>query len=153
MAMTQVIDASIAVSFFVDDRFSHHVRSDIFGIQPSVGYLAPTLILFELHGVLAKRFAAGRVALPQFLEAPRILGEFVTFLQVDPNTAQEAIKLSMLAIQLTAETGDARPLPGNVYDCAYIAVAFAHNAELVTADQRQAAIALDVGCKVCLIVG
>jgi predicted nucleic acid-binding protein len=151
MAMLQVIDASIAISFFIDDKYSQTVRRDVFGAQPPADNVAPSLILLELQGVLSKRFAVGRVTMAQLINAPRILGSLVRFVPLELGTSFEAIKLSMFAMRLTAEGGDARPLPGNVYDCAYIATAFAENAELVTADQRQAAIAGSVGCKVRLI--
>ena len=148
--MMRVVDASIAVSLFTDDMFSQQVRRDVFG-DASSEILAPSLILFELQAALAKRFMSEKMTLAQLLEAPAILGSLVRFVPLDFHAAREALKLSMLALQLTAEGGDVRPLPANVYDCAYIATAFAENAELVTADQRQAAIAQSVGCKVRLI--
>jgi predicted nucleic acid-binding protein len=149
--MTTVIDASIAVKCFFEEPGSEFAKKLLYSASEANPIVAPALIMLEVQGILAKQFALGALTKEQLSESSNTLQSLIVVRPLDLKDAQEAIKLSMLAMQLTAASGDVRPLPANVYDCAYIVTAFAENAELVTADQRQAAIALSVGCKVRLI--
>jgi predicted nucleic acid-binding protein len=151
--VTIVIDASIAVKAFVDEVGSAAVRRLIAGASGEGLIVAPSLLLLEFQGILTKHFAVGLVSEEQLAESSRILLSFVTIMPFDQNQATEAIKLSLLAMQLTANGGDTRPLPGNVYDCAYIVAALANDAPLVTADKRQAALARLFGCEARVLGG
>jgi predicted nucleic acid-binding protein len=151
MAMTRVIDASVAMRWLARGRESEKVDQifdDAIGNGGDQLLIAPSLILLEVHHALAKLWNRELVALPQFAEAQVLLGLAIQIEPVDEGLAREAGVLSMSAETAIGRPVTARTLPFNIYDCTYIALALRWSAELTTADERQAMIAEALGCRV-----
>jgi predicted nucleic acid-binding protein len=149
--MTQVIDASVAVSLFIDDAFSGPVRRDVFADANAGRLVAPALILLELHGALAKRLASGHLKPADLAAAPAALNALVAIAPLDKVLAGQALSLSQGGIEAAIHAGDGRPLPASAYDAFYIALALAGGHGLITSDRRQAAIAMRLGVATTLL--
>jgi predicted nucleic acid-binding protein len=148
--MTIVIDASVAMRAFIEESGSAEVRQ-FFHENRDQLIVAPALVLLEFNGALWKRFAAGTATRWQLHAAPDALAKLIVVRPLDEALAVQARKLALMAMDLTASSGDSRPFPASIYDCTYIAMAFVEGAKLVTADRRQAALAQSFGCKVRLL--
>jgi predicted nucleic acid-binding protein len=117
MVMTIIIDASVAIKCFIDEPGSDAARALLYDVPEEETVAAPALMFLEFHSVLAKHFAKGLLTRNQLAEAPRILRMLIVFRPFDLLMGQEAVKLSMHALQVAQENGDAKPQPANVYDC------------------------------------
>lgn len=118
--MTLVIDANVAVKWFVDQADSYQAKAVI-----AMGdvMLAPDLIIAEVGNALwmhAKdKDISPDQAMASMVDLPRLVGEIVS-----------SIGLSNSALRL------AMALNHSVYDCFYAALALDRQATFITADRR-----------------
>lgn len=115
-----VIDASVAVKWFLDEDRSTTARSLL---ANRAGLLAPESILLEVYNAIWWAIRRGR-AVPETLStAERIVPRAIS--RLDPIAAHfvEAANLS-------------RRLQHPIFDCVYIAMARASGSQLITADER-----------------
>jgi predicted nucleic acid-binding protein len=120
MAMTLIVDASIAAKWFFEEEGSARALQ----LREEPDLTAPDFILLEVHHAMWKRMArleTEKVAVQRVQSALRIA---ISRLAPSEALAEAAGKLSLgqnLAI----------------YDCLYLALAAETEGRLVTADQRQ----------------
>jgi predicted nucleic acid-binding protein len=152
--MTKVIDASVALKWFVAEAGSDDVAA-LFADGEKLGgedrLVAPSLILLEVHYALAKRWNKQEVSFAQFAEAQVLLS---VALEIEPLTVaacMEAGALSITADQVRGAPATARTSPFGIYDCVYISLAEALSGTLVTADAKQAKLAEAAGCAVMVV--
>lgn len=118
--MKQIVDASVAIKWAVDEDLRSQARSLLQGTSE---LLAPDFIAVEIGNVLWKKVKRGEISALQARAAlPVVTNAFSRLVPVGP-FATRALEL---AIEL------AHP----VYDCLYLATAEAEGASLVTADLR-----------------
>ena len=118
--MTLVVDASVAVKWFVAEDGSE--KADAL-LGSGERFIAPDLILFEIGSVLWRRWRAGELGRQQVQETQAAL----------PRWFAEVCPLSLLykqAMDLTLN------LDHHIYDCAYLALAVQTSCELITADNK-----------------
>lgn len=118
------VDASVWVSFFAHDDVNHQRSRAWFQRQTRLGerYVVPRLLLVEVGASMARRTGRSAVGL-NVLEQLR-LSPAITFLEMSDDFVDD---VAHLAIQLRVRAADA----------AYIAVALAVGARLVTWDREQ----------------
>ena len=122
--MTTIVDASVALKWFLDGDRSAEARALLDG--PSVR--APRLIVLEVSHVLWKAERRGRFARDALAAADRIMsGLFAHGADTDA-LADRSIALM-------------RHLDLAVFDCLYLTLAERDGGTLVTADERQFAAA------------
>jgi predicted nucleic acid-binding protein len=130
-----VVDASVAVKWFIQQKASEEARA-LAG--PHSVLLAPELVLAEIANALWKYVRSDRVksedARIMLARAP------AAFTQLTPLS-----EIALPAFDLAAS------LNHPVYDCCYIALARREAAPLVTADKRLAHAAQASGIEVRLI--
>jgi predicted nucleic acid-binding protein len=118
--MTLVVDASVALKWYLDEPLSEDARAILVSDEMLV---APELIVAEVANAAWRRLNKGDIALAQ---AKGILTELPTaFLALVPETG-----LAIRALEIAAE------LAHPVHDAFYIATSERWNAPLVTADGR-----------------
>jgi predicted nucleic acid-binding protein len=125
--MTLVVDASVAVKWFVEEIGSAPARALL---DRGIPLIAPELILAEVGNALWKHGQAGRVSWRQAERAAIRVGDVFDTL----------VPLRSLAAQAFAL---ARSFTHPVYDCFYLALAEMEKARLVTYDQRLLACVKD----------
>lgn len=120
-----VIDASVAVKWFIDEDRSAEATHIL---SADDDLMAPASVIYEVFHALwdaarTKRLPAKR--LPELADAvPTAFARLVPMEELYP---------------AAAALSQAHPL--TVYDCAYVALAQREGAELVTADERMFAVA------------
>ena len=125
--MTVVVDASVAVQWFVDEGGAS-VRAARRLLLAGHDLIAPSLLLSEVQNVLWKKLRAGQVTEEQGRLVATSLNSF--FVHVEPgDTLVEAAWA--LAV--------ARDHP--IYDCLYVALAQRAGASLATFDKRMKRLA------------
>ena len=115
-----VIDASVAVKWFLDEPGDREARALVEG---SEALMAPELIVAEVLNAIWKRLLRGEADIRQ---GPRVAAAL-------PKVLAQIRSLAPLAtrtLELAAE------LRHPVYDCFYLALAEERSAKLVTADRR-----------------
>lgn len=118
--MTLVIDANVAVKWFVDQTDSHHAKAVV-----AMGdlMLAPDLIVAEVGNALWMHVKGKDISLDEavasMVDLPRLLGEIVS----STGLSASALRLAMA-------------LNHSVYDCFYAALALDRRATFITADRR-----------------
>lgn len=118
--MTLVVDASVAVKWFVEEVDSAQARELLNGDERII---APELIVPEVCNAAWKLLRAGRIPADQAARvAQNIAGAFDSLWQMPP-LAPRAVALASL-------------LDHPVYDCFYLSLAEAQGATLVTEDRR-----------------
>lgn len=130
-----VIDASVAVKWFIDEDRSADAATLLNG---DADLIAPSSILYEAFHTLwdaarTKRLAAKR--LPELADA--IPTAFTSIAPMEQLYAAAAALAQSHAL--------------TVYDCAYIALAQREGAELVTADEKMFAVARKARIKARLL--
>lgn len=118
-----IVDASVAVPWFVDTPFSVSARR-LRSFQGS----APALLLVETTNSLLKYVRLGQIDLDQVLVGMGALNVAITEFVPDAALLPSATKLAA----------------GNnykIYDCLYLALALERNEPLATADKRLAVLA------------
>ena len=134
--MTLVVDASAAIKWVVKE---------------------------EGHAEVLRRSAGQRLAAPDFVlvEAANILWKKVRLRQLDQKQAHDGYEFirdayevlhPTLSLNASAFETSLR-LDHPIYDCLYIACAADEQAEILTADKRLAAIAVQAGVAVNLVTG
>ncbi|MGH8901759.1 MAG: type II toxin-antitoxin system VapC family toxin [Egibacteraceae bacterium] len=118
--MTLVIDASVAVRWFVDGPYQDQARSLR---HADVDFFAPTLLIAEAANVMWQLARAGQVSRPDAGKVLALLASGTPELFRVPPLIRRAFALAM-------------ELDHSVYDCIYLALAEEHHARVVTADRR-----------------
>jgi predicted nucleic acid-binding protein len=124
MAMTLIVDASVAAKWFFDESGSSAAR-ELIGREPLV---APDLILLEVHHAMWKRWRRGETS----FEAVKGIIAILT-------SALERVEPSMPLIEAASRLSLALEHP--IYDCLYVVLAQDRQLPLITADERLFAIA------------
>ncbi|WP_448208651.1 type II toxin-antitoxin system VapC family toxin [Azospirillum sp. sgz302134] len=117
--MTLIVDASVAIQWFVPERFSAFAH---LLLRPRTLY-APDFILVELENVFWKKHRRGEIAPADIDEAMAEMTSGVVTLLPSRDLLPRARAL-------------AQALDHPVYDCLYLATAEAINGRVVTADRR-----------------
>jgi predicted nucleic acid-binding protein len=128
-----IIDASVAVSWFIDTPFSTGARK----LQPPVRR-GPAILLVETANVLLKYHRFAGLPLDDVETALRQLSVVVSDL-----TEDRAL--------LPAAFGIAVESRHKIYDCLYLALALERREPLATADRRMAALAKKLNIETQLI--
>jgi predicted nucleic acid-binding protein len=115
-----VVDASVAVKWFVDED-GHQLALTL--LDRGIAVIAPDLIFSETSNVLWKKLRRGEVTLEQAKRACRALPEFFQGVVSGASLMEDALGL-------------ARRLDHPVYDCVYLACAQQRGAKLITADTK-----------------
>lgn len=115
-----VVDASVAIKWFIVEPGRPEAKRLLDGGHVLV---APELIVAEVVNVVWKRLMAGTIARSQAADVPREL----------PQLFAELCPLAPLADRALAM---AEKLRHPAYDCFYLALAEARDAQLATADRR-----------------
>lgn len=118
--MTLVVDASVAVKWFVEEIGSASARALL---DRGIRLVAPELIVAEVGNALWKHGQAGRIPWRQAERAAARVGDAFDALVPLRSLAPRAMAL-------------ARSLKHPVYDCFYLSLAEAEKARLVTYDKR-----------------
>jgi predicted nucleic acid-binding protein len=122
--MNLIVDASIAVKWFLDEEGCEDARS----LLDTGSLFAPDLILLETYNAVWKRWRRGEARASQLGDLVRLLTQGLEKLIPSGDLAIHAAALS-------------RELRHPVYDCVYLALAARERAPLVSADQRLVKIA------------
>lgn len=117
-----VVDASVAVKWFLDEPGDREARTLVEGLEPLI---APELIVAEVLNAIWKRLLKGDADVRQ---GPRVAAALPKLLA----RVHSLQPLATRALEIAAE------LRHPVYDGFYLALAEAENAKLVTADRRLA---------------
>lgn len=118
--MTLVVDASVAVRWFVDGPYQRQARSVR---HADDDLIAPTLLMAEAGNALWQLIRAGQVSRENATAALALLTSGTPHLLSIPPLLPRALAL-------------ATELDYPVYDCVYLALAEQHDARVVTADRR-----------------
>ena len=129
--MSLIVDASVAVKWYVDEPFSHEAAA----LLSRADLAAPSLIFAEVGNALWKRVRRGASSLEQSRAALNELQH--TFAMVEP--IETLLWQAMdIAIRLNHP----------IYDCFYVALAARQSAPIATADGRMAAMAEQGGLEI-----
>lgn len=120
--MTIVVDASVALKWFIDEKDSPKALTLLASGEPLV---APTLIAAELCNAAWRLWRRGELAREQVAVVARRAPSLFVLLVSE-------IDLAMRASEICLD------LLHPAYDCFYLALAEQENAPLVTADRRLA---------------
>jgi predicted nucleic acid-binding protein len=130
-----IIDANIAVHWFVETQFSRAVVR----FRDRTDLAAPSLVLLEAANVLYKHARGGRFDPRRCARSIRILEDMLRDVVPNENVLPQAIRLALTNHH-------------SVYDCLYLALAIEREEPFVTADRRLAAVAGSLGLEVELIL-
>jgi predicted nucleic acid-binding protein len=123
--MTLVIDASVAIKWYVKQPYSEAAGSLAEG---EAALIAPDALLAEAGSALWKYVRAGEMSVEHARTVlARLPAHFETLFPLPP-LADEALEIAVA-------------IRHPIYDCFYLAVARRENAPVVTADKRLAAAA------------
>ena len=118
--MTLVIDASVALKWFVEEQGSDRARGLL---SREERLIAPELLLAEVFNAAWRLLRGGHMVAEQYdIVLARLAGAIAEFVPLRPIVSRAA------AI--------GRALDHPIYDCFYLAVAERASAALVTADRR-----------------
>ena len=115
-----VVDASVAVKWFVQEPETADARALIGGPDPLI---APDLVVPEVINVVWRRLIRGDLERDQVADVPEALPK--VFAEFWPS-----VRLARDAFEIATE------LRHPVYDCFYLALAESEDAVMVTADRR-----------------
>lgn len=118
--MIFVVDASVAVKWFVDEP-RHDIARNL--IKSGASLIAPDIVLAEIANTFQKKVALGEIEQAQARKAAETLVDCFSELIAFHNLLRAALELSFA-------------LRHPVYDCAYLACAQMVNGRLVTDDAR-----------------
>lgn len=121
--MSLIVDASVAVKWFLAEDGSERARD----LAREDHLRAPDLILAETYNVIWKRWRRGEATTDQLAAALPALTRTLDLVPL-PALVEAAARLS-------------QQLRHPIYDCIYQAAALASSLPLVTADERQFAMA------------
>ena len=152
--MILVVDCSIAIKWIAEESNSAEARKllpswngDNVNVENIL--VAPSLILFEAHHVMAKRFNTTGVGGQRTVAGEQVAA---TVAQIIEHVAIEPLddQLASLAAEIANTTLAQSPpsSPHNIYDCVYVALAKRLGASLATADKIQCDIARSFGIDV-----
>ncbi|MBV9396282.1 MAG: type II toxin-antitoxin system VapC family toxin [Methylobacteriaceae bacterium] len=131
MAMTLIVDASIAVKWLLDEEGSEQARKTVQGHDLA----APAFLRLEVFHVLWRRSRRNEATQAQLHETLPALNRIIgTFERDEP------------LISKAADIAAAHVLA--IYDCLYLALALKNEVALITADQKQLAAARRLKIKV-----
>jgi predicted nucleic acid-binding protein len=124
-----VVDASVVIPCFVPERFSAAARS---WLDAADLLLAPEFLALECANALWKKLRRDEIKLDDAGEAlEQVLGGLIEL--------RPAATLAPAAFRLASD------LAHPIYDCAYVALADAEKAELLTADRELVRLTLAGG--------
>jgi predicted nucleic acid-binding protein len=118
--VTLVIDASVAIKWFIDEPFTEQALALLNDGEPLI---APELILAEVLNAAWKRARRGDIRWLHFHEISAALNTPLLALEPLHSLARRAAEV-------------AEQLDHPLYDCFYLALAEQRDAAFVTADQR-----------------
>jgi predicted nucleic acid-binding protein len=114
-----VVDASVAVKWFVEEELSSEARRLL---RPDLELVAPDFILTEAANVLLKKVRRGEMPAEVVEEALDLLNIFALL--------SRSVALVPAAFTVAKEYGR------SVYDALYVAMALQEGCQIVTADKR-----------------
>ena len=118
--MTLVVDASVALKWFVDEDGSPRAVSLLSSGEPMI---APDLVVAEVCNAAWKSLRRREIDAAQFDEiAANVSRAFARLVSLDQLIRRAAVL--------------AREMDHPIYDCLYLALAEAEDVAMVTADQR-----------------
>lgn len=129
--MTVVVDASVAVQWFVDEG-GPSVRAARRLLLAGHDLIAPSLLLSEVQNVLWKKLRAGQVTEEQGRLVVASLSGFFVHVEPEDTLVEAAWALAV-----------AHDHP--IYDCLYVALARRAGASLATFDKRLKSLARAAG--------
>jgi predicted nucleic acid-binding protein len=118
--MALIVDASVAVKWFIQEPDSDRARALLGG---SERLLAPDLIVIEVCNTAWRRAKMGDIAAKQAVAIAELIGRM-------PWTLEPSVELAPRATAISFA------LNHPVYDCFYLAAGERHEAAVVTADGR-----------------
>jgi predicted nucleic acid-binding protein len=119
-----VIDASVAIKWYVSEQDSAKALSLLALGALGQPLIAPDLLVAELGNILWKKVRRGEISSADGGEALKL------FLTGAPVTLHSSSQVAEDALRIALATGN------TVYDCLYVALAVAEQGTLCTADQR-----------------
>lgn len=117
---TVVVDASVALKWFVDETGSDQARRLL---NPNLSLIAPDLIIPEVCNAAWKLARLNAITSTQYEAIAQHIGYYFT-------------SLAPLFPLATASAALASRLDHPVYDCFYLALSESYQAQVVTADRR-----------------
>jgi predicted nucleic acid-binding protein len=132
--MSLIVDASVAVKWYVDEPFSKEAAS----LLSRADLAAPSLIFAEVGNALWKRVRRGASSLAQSRAALSGLQHTLTGVEPIETLFRQAMDV-------------ATEFDHPIYDCFYIALAARQRVAIVTADERMAAVAEQSGVEIHFI--
>ena len=119
--MTLIVDASVALKWYLDDE--PHAPEARAILQAGESFIAPDIVIAEVCNAAWRGVRVGRISKPQAQSIarslPRLFDEFVS-----------GAALAERGVFIASE------LDHSVYDCFYLALAEARGVRLITADGR-----------------
>jgi len=130
--LTLVVDSSVAVKWFFSEPRTQQARALLNGNEPLI---APSLVLVEIANAAWKRLLRGHIDQAEAELVVRLSpGPFSSLVPIGPLLPEAA--------------GLAFRLSHPVYDCLFLALAARDQCPIITADERLAALAQQVGVTV-----
>jgi predicted nucleic acid-binding protein len=124
MAMTLIVDASVAVKWFLQESDS----AAALALRGRDSLIAPDFILLETHYVVWRSWRRGETTFDAVEGVIKALNEAFEHIEQSTTLLADAARISL---------GMTHP----IYDCLYIAHAQRERATLITADEKQFAVA------------
>lgn len=118
--MTYVVDASVAIKWFIKENFTHE---SLALLEEENLLIAPDLLYPEMGNVLWKKQQLGEIKAQEALEILRAILNFRIEIHPTKDIMELALKL-------------AQELSRTVYDCLYLALAVSNDCAIVTADRK-----------------
>ncbi len=118
--MALIVDASVAIKWFIQEPDSDRARALLSG---SERLFAPDLIVIEVCNAAWRRARLGDIVATQAVAIAELIGRM-------PWTLEPSVELAPRATTISLA------LDHPVYDCFYLAAAERHEAAVVTADGR-----------------
>lgn len=118
--MALIVDASVAIKWFIEEPDSDRARTLLGG---SERLLAPDLVVIEVCNAAWRRARLGDIVDKQAVAIAELIGRMPWTLEPSTGLAPRATAISLA-------------LDHPVYDCFYLAAAERHEAPVVTADGR-----------------
>lgn len=118
--MSLVIDASVAIKWFVDEPLRDHARYLLDAQEP---LHAPDLLIAEVGNIAWKKATRGEIGEPQSRKITLALRDLPVSLHASDELVDRALQIAL-------------SINHPVYDCLYVSCAEALGASFITADER-----------------